>query len=416
MGINSNFESVGPSSIPGQQNEGTSTVNPLSQSTVTRSQQEAVMALYVMGTPSLIQPNSQGSGNTTNVDSISKMVASEFAKIGSDMWDKYNTYLMEEKKRINTELHSPQHLAWVEQQQLPQIRNAVPTPTEYSEWVNGLPPAQRENEILRNHASNVWAQQIDGISNYVNNVHDSNPQAAAFMVASFAITAAFIGTYMNIVDVASTNMVGVNPIQDAANVLMQFVPNHIQDSINMTINLFAVGAIYSSTVNLLPKISGNESEDEMDFEQAKAYAKEIVDKVDSNEINHTLMALLINSSDAGEPLTNQKLNEMAVIVKLSMLSTAIAVLYKVEAGWITGDDFRALVNGDLQPRSDEEADVVSMFQQLRESKVLPSQQWDSVIGALAGYFNTNPEVENILNPARVYANAVAIVSAGEAKG
>src|ERR1700733_5766924 len=224
MSINSNLGPTGAQGPVGpigpEGDQGTGILNPLLMSTLSPSQQEALMVLYLMNSPTLIQPNTDNTNTQTNTttgaSAIGTIVAARFAEIGTDVWDKYLNYLAEQKERIREELTSPQYRAWVEDHKTPEMKSVARSPVEYNEWLNSLPVGQRDDELLRNQASNLWTHYIDGVSNYISNVHDTNPEAASFMAASFVISSAFIGDYMNIVDVASTKMVSVNPIQDAA--------------------------------------------------------------------------------------------------------------------------------------------------------------------------------------------------------
>lgn len=416
LGPTGTYGPTGPVGPEGDQ--GTDILNPLLMSTLSPSQQEQLMVLYLMNFPILVQPNMDNTNNqtnyTTDISAIGAIVASRFEEIGSDLWDKYLDYLAEQKERIREELESPRYRAWVEDHKTPEMKNEIRSSTEYNEWLNSLPAGEREDELLRNQASDLWVQYIDGTSNYISNVRDTNPQAASFMVASFVITSAFIGDYMNIVDVASTDMVAVNPIQDAVN-NVSIIPPNFQDSMNLTINLFVVGALYSSGVELVPKIKGGDSK-ELDFEAAKAYASEVADKVEGNEINYFLMALLVNSTEEGAPITNERLNQLAAIVKVMMIAVALALLYKVEAGWLKGEDFRALVQGELEPRSEEEARLVGLLRELQDSGVLSEETWDNLMEGLTSFFDSNPKVEDMLNPARVYAAVNSSLPTTEAKG
>jgi hypothetical protein len=421
MSIDSNLGPTGPYGVVGPTGpegaQGANVLDPFLMSTLSPSQQEALMVLYLMNSPILVQPNTDINNQasyTIDVSAIGAMVATKFEEIGSDIWDKYLNYLTDQKERIREELASPRYRAWVEDHKTPEMKNEIRSAVEYNEWINSLPAGQREEEILRNQASNLWSHYIEGVSNYISNVHDTNPEAAAFMVASFVITSAYIGDYMNIVDVASTKMVAVNPIQDAANSVLPIIPPNFQESVVLTINLFVIGAMYSSTAELLPKIKGGDQK-ELDFTAAKAYAAEVCDKVENNEINYFLMALLVNSSEEGAPITNERLNQLAAMVKMIMLSVALAILYKVEAGWLKGEDFRALIQGELQPRSDEEARLVSMFGQLQGSGAL-GEAWDNLLEALINFFESNPSVEDMLNPMRVYAGVSSSLPTTEAKG
>lgn len=389
MSIDTGFgplDAAGPTYVPGQTDgQGTGTFDARFLSTLSPSQQQALAAYFIMNLPILAAPNDQG----VKIDgaAVNASISLQISQIGSDIWDKYIEYLAQEEQRLRDYLKSPAYQLWLDQHK----------------------PAQAGDG-----ASSAWLHSIDGLSNYISNAHDLNPQAAQFMVASVVIAGTIMGTGVNVPDVVSTNLVSVNPIQDAVGSVVSSLPPNFQDTLALTINLFAVGAVYTAAAEVIAKGKAIDPK-ELDLEMAKSYAKNVCDKVDSNEINYCLMALLVHHTEDGVPLTNEKFNKLAAMVKMIMISIAMAVLYKVEAGAINGLDFKALVNGDLQPRTEEEKELVASFTRLKGERAISSQEWDEVIEGLAGFFDKNPAVNDIMNPVKVYASVNSTVTLGEVK-
>lgn len=385
------------------------------------------MVLYLASYPLLPLPEWQGGNQNTTIDleTVNAIIGEKMAEIGSKMWDKYIDNLEEIKQRIREYLESPRYQVWlaerspafiakVERDTPEEMKSAIRSSTEFHTWINSLPPLAREDEINQITAHKIWTNFIDGTSDYIHEQSKDNPEAAAFMVASFVITSAFIGNYMNIVDVASTDMVAVTPIQDAvvalspAEVQKQFV-----DSSVLVINLFAIPLAYQATAGLaLRGVNGGEAPKDLEF--AKGYAESVIEKVKGGEVNLMIMALLVHAQEDGQPISEDRVNQLATMAKMTMIAVALAVLYKAESGWIKGQEFLDMVEGGLEPRTEEEGILVKMFEELRAN--LPGEEGNNIVEALARYFNRNPSLDSILNPMKTFSGVVRQLYQPEQRG
>ncbi len=403
--------SLGP--IAGIEKKGV--LDPLLLSTLSHSQQEALMVLYLMNMPVLPPP---GGAQGMNTETIGTIVAAGFAKIGSDMWDKYLDYLAEEKQRIADYLKSPQYMVFIERQSSNYIAKAersspletmqaIRETAEYKGWYGELTVSEQQLEDKRFHSLGLWSDKIDGLTNYIDDAKKTNPGSIPFMAASFVISAAFIGDYTNIVDVASTKMVGANPIQDAVGTsLANILPQDFQEQINLTINLFVTGMIYHTMAEEVAKF-GNSGNKPKDLQFAKDFAKSVIEKVGSNEVNSMLMALLVSKMEKGEPLTKSRINQFTAITKAMMIAIALALLYKVQTKWITGQEFQSMLNGEFkEPATDEEKVLVNLFKGLKATGEMSDEGWTGLIGSMFSFFDKNPSVDKLLNPLKVYSQVL----------
>lgn len=390
-------------------------LDPLLLSTLSPSQQEALMVMYLMNMPILPPPVG---GEGINSETIGTIVAAGFAKIGSEMWDKYLDYLAEEKQRIADylkspqyrdflELRSPDYLAKVERSSPLETMRAIRETAEYKGWYGELTVSEQQLEDKRFQALGLWTDKIDGLTNYINDAKKTNPESIPFMAASFVISTAFIGDYMNIVDVASTKMVGVNPIQDAVGTsLANILPKDFQEQVNLTINLFVTGLIYHTMAEEVAKF-GKPGDKPKDLEYAKDFARSVINKVSGNEINSMLMALLVGKMEKGEPLTKDRIDQFAAVSKAMMIAIALALLYKVQTKWITGQEFHAMLTGFFkEPATDEEKALVNLFKGLKGTAGMSDKDWNGLIGAMVSFFDKNPSVDLLLNPLKVYSQVL----------
>ncbi|NGX41985.1 MAG: hypothetical protein K940chlam7_00259 [Chlamydiae bacterium] len=351
------------------------------EDTLSPSQVQALLLMYFMDVPNLPKPVVVNEGDTLNIDLINAQIATRWAEIGSGMWDKYLDQLEEESKKVREYLRSPQYEKLMEQSQVSGMsRGEIIRTQGYQRYLNNLPGETRDIEL-------------QGVTKYLNRARDEESATIPFMAVSFAITTSFIGDYMNIVDVASTGMVGVNPIQDAVAQILPQIPQQFQEAMAITINLFAIGLIDFSNVQVVGS-SANTGQPPASKDAVIAFARNVLETVKSNEVNYLLMALLINTTEEGAPISEERIKQLSSMAKIILMSIALAALYLVEAKQMTAKEFVDLVNGKLGSRSEEETQLVAYLQQLRGSGLISESEWENLTGSLGKFFEANPGIVN----------------------
>lgn len=397
-------------------------IDILMDSTIAQSPEQALLILYSMGIPVLPKPNEEGTYNwAVSPTAIGAAVESKFAEIGSEMWDRYAKYLEQQKERIleyinspqcreKLELQSPAYLEYLERNTPIDTQSQARNATGYQEWLGSLPGGMRDEEVNRvqnqiDNAIQLWTGVIEGTSHFVSNYRDESIKDVAFMAASYVITAAFIGDYMNIVDVASNHLVGVNPIQDATVSVLPLVPEMVQQQATLVVNFFAMGLIsFANAEAIGVSLKGGQPAATRDA--VLAFAKSVVDKVKGDEVNYFLMAILVNQIEKGE-VTPEQLKEVTKMVKAAMIAVALAALYKFETGAISGQEFKDLLEGKLAPRSEEEKELVNLLQGLYGEEGLEGNgsqvAWKGVLESLIAFILSKPSVEDLIHPTNVWA-------------
>jgi hypothetical protein len=402
---------TGPSYVPPATPTGdeTDTHDPTS-STISQSLAEALMVQYLMGWPVLEQPNDNGT-YTTSVEGITAMVGAEFARIGSDMWDNYLDHLAEQKQRIIDYLNSPQFRDFIQDRTLRgavqnelnsniNTQNPIYNATDFNTYIN--------SQIIA--ATELWTNTIDGVSNYIQQNRESNPEAGIFIAASFAVTATYIGDYLNIVDIASTDMVTVNPVQDAVAQVLPLIPQQLQDQFTMVINLFAIGLINFSNAEAILR-SSNQQRPPENWDTAVAFAHSVLANVQGNIVNGFLLAMLITKSEnmsGTQEERNAEINKLTTMAKAIMVAFAIGGLLKASAPDmpLTAALFFATINKPLVAQSeidkrlvDELSPLVEYLNNLRANDLLLSgSDWENLLEALGHFFQDDPDFEDVFRP------------------
>lgn len=132
---------------------------------------------------------------------------------------------------------------------------------------------------------------------------------------------------------------------------------------------------------------------------AKSYAiligKEVMSPSFSLFLEHIVMAKLQGS------MSPQDKEVLGAKVKIVLLMTALALLYKTETGKVTAEEVAGLLKGEV---SLEKGDMRAMLAALIKGHIamLPENQRTSILNALLEYVDSDPAVDDLLNPAEVF--------------
>lgn len=396
-------------------------------STISQSLAEALMVQYLMGWPVLKQPEDPSSYQTT-LQGITAAVGAEMGRIGSEIWDKYLDHLAEEKERIAEYLNSPAFRKYVEERTLSgQVNTELNTNINLK---NPIMDAVDFNQYLNtriNAALNLWSGTIDSVSSYIQQNKESNPEASLFVAASFAITSTYIGDYLNIVDVASTSMVSVNPIQESVAQILPLVPQQMQEQVALTINLLAIGLInFANAESVVSGVQQNRAP--LNWETATALARNILANVEGNVVNGLLMAMLINKMEnLGGTQEERKamLAQLTDLAKAVMIAVGVGALLKAAMPDIklTSDMLISTLTQPLVAQSELDQRLVdalsplaSYFSYLRESGSISEEGWNDILSRLGAFFEANPNFDEVFGQTNLMGGLVQNLFTSEFEG
>lgn len=373
----------------------------LISSSIQPSNQTVAFGILEAGSPTLVIPNIQ-------------MMQAE---IGAKIWDEYLEVIKEQadlaKKELREWYRSPEYAEWREERGFDS--NFQAKVTEDPTLMSGVEQLREKNE----HAISLWSDLDSATQNLIQQGTEEAKDWTPSIVMSSAAFATMVGAPHNIVDVASTDMVTVNPIQDAnINFLPLVVESNLKESFTLTVNLFAVGAYMVANLQAIGK--AQKGEKTVTEDAVIAFATEILDKVEGNLVNAFLMNMIISKSEGTSPVTENRMQELATIAKIVMLSVALTALYTLGTGWITPEEFLSLINGEMKPEINEEnpeetpekvkmeIKLVEMFQALRKEAlgngIMTQEAWDNIIYYLAKFMKKNPSAKDLMEPTEIWIN------------
>jgi hypothetical protein len=226
---------------------------------------------------------------------------------------------------------------------------------------------------------------------------ENNESAAA--VSAFALGLIITGagiTQMMMPD--PSGVVSFTPIQDiAAKTIQPIVPD-----LSMLIPVFCLGIMYTTAAQVISQPSNNAGE-EIDQAYAQQYAENMLALVGSNAFGAFLNNMITASVAKGSPVSEQRMAQLSSVVKLVLLSTALALVYVAEAGKMTSIEFRAMLNGTMDlPNDDIRNDLLNQIQE--ELDTMDPNEREALLASLDEFFDSNPTMETLSSPTKVFKN------------
>jgi hypothetical protein len=246
---------------------------------------------------------------------------------------------------------------------------------------------------------------IQTVKNYADQLKvDHNQAMLGSLTSALVITGAFIGiAATNTVNVASTLLVAVTPqINFAVDYSKQAVSG-IGDDFRAQLGLLGAWAMgtmmHYSTVDILAdKINGKPVDERV---LADKYATKVLQLINSNQLNQFISGMLANKTDdKGQPLTDERREQLSAILKLVLLSSALAAVYKSKTGKITAQEFLDLVNGKMRPEDGVEKQLVSALAD--QMKLMLPDEKAKILNALSDYMDSDPKLKSFLDVGKTF--------------
>lgn len=384
----------------------------LSISTLSTSPTKASTPSPDPALPKLPSPNVGAS--QVNIYNYSLDKEHEIAKNILDAWLES---IREDAERIAEQLRSAAYQNWlrvnnphffaeVQRKSASETEVAISQTPQYLEWVASLSPEMRLQQWLYNQMIALRIGLAEGVENFSGNVSRGDPEAIAmlpFMAATLVIGEDLITLAVNSV---VTPFVGVSSTASFHHIWQSIAtsvlsPLDVQAELGLIGALFATGILYQTTVQNIASQRERGQEKEKNLEFGKRYARNMIQLTSGNVFGDFVRAMLINKLEGAEKLADIRKEQLIAIVKIVLLSTALALVYKVQTGKITGREFDDMVNGRMIISFDSiEAKLVQLIRHYLGA--LSDKEALSLRTALADYMDRDPKINNLLDPGHAF--------------
>lgn len=288
----------------------------------------------------------------------------------------------------------------------------------YEAWLSSLSPEQRLQAInFPNLDKKATALEgiADNLSEYLIKTKVSGDiqlsQELPFITAALVTT----GVFASIPDTVS-NSILVQPLKDGGDRSLQaYSPTHATE-LGYLGSVFMAGSSYFALGQTVAK-AGTPKE-EINFEFAKNYGEKVLSLVNGSQFNSMAMALLTSRAEKGESTSEERIQNLVMSVKVTLLSTAVALLYKTESsfkgqgGGITGLEFNDLVNGNQKLADSQlKKDLVAAIADARDGM---TDRGNSLIASLSNWVDSTKKSADLVDVSGILNNLVYNQAAGTA--
>jgi len=401
-------------------------------STLSKSEQEAIFAALNVGLPSLMPPwiimtswsDFFGGGSDSNSNSQTQSVSgsggvdkgvailafqNQYAAIVNKVLEKWGDSIAAENQRRKDEINSPEYQAQLkanqedilQSQQLKMYANN----TEYWNWFNNQPPSVQNDELQRVVIPSLRTQVLE--SYMLNQGQSINASVDPTSVGSlpFITSTLLVGASIpqaNVIapnDQVTSNSIGNQLFQDANNQALLMIPSDARAELGLLGAWYMYGTMFSATVGTLGS-AASAGQPPLDIDTARQFAGKIIDLTNNPGFNNVILALLAQKTDEGVPLNADQQNRLVSLVKLSLLTTALAVVYKVETGGLTGNELLAMIEGRIEvPAGDIKEKLVNMIKNLFVG--LTDSDIEFLKNSIVSFFNSGTKLDDLLQPMKV---------------
>lgn len=232
----------------------------------------------------------------------------------------------------------------------------------------------------------------------------------------FAVGMIIVGTGIHQMMLPSSNMGGVdfNPVVDMYAKTIMPMMGDMRAELGLIGAIYAAGIQYFTLAQIASESVGKNARPK-DGEFAKGYAENVVKLIGDPQFNAYLLAIVARGVPQGESLVKERLREQCAMVKVVLLSSALAMLYKSEAGKMTSLEFAAMLKGEIKFQDgDIRATLVALIRENLD-EISPALK-EVILGALLEYFDSDPAIEALGDPAKVFAGIYGTLPRGDLAG
>jgi hypothetical protein len=229
----------------------------------------------------------------------------------------------------------------------------------------------------------------------------------------FAVGLIMVGTGIQATMIPDqvVNNVQFNPIVNMYNQVAAPVMADMNVQLGMVGAIFAAGIQYF-TIAQLAAGGADGKAPKKDLAFAKGFAENMLGLVGSTSFNTYLAAIVAQSIPKDTTTSPQRAVELVAMLKIILLSSALAMVYKAEAGKMTGTEFAGMLSGNIKF---EAGDIrASLITQIKTNlKLLSPKDQEKFLLTLLEYFDGDPSIDTLADPSKVFAGIYGDVPRGE---
>lgn len=230
-----------------------------------------------------------------------------------------------------------------------------------------------------------------------------------FPIFAVGMIIAGTGIVQSLLPDPSTSQIAINPVLDMYNKALATGSTDMINQLGMAASIYTTGFVYFSLAQVAAQTSTNATENGDNAGAkpkgaafAKGYAENIMSLVSQPGFNNFLMAIITKNMEGTGQMTEERIKDLLSMAKAILLSSALAMLYIADAGKMTSIEFAGMLSGNIVfDLGDIRAKLVGQINK-HLSSLSPADR-ETTIAALLEYFDSNPTLSALSNPATVFA-------------
>ncbi len=150
----------------------------------------------------------------------------------------------------------------------------------------------------------------------------------------------------------------------------------------------------------LAKASPKESEEQFSKDAAKAFALSLAGILTSESMAR-FIKVRIDHAVAANLLTREQAQSVMSTFTISLLATAMALLYKSEAGGVTGGELKGIMDGSISLSQDDF--LLTLAKLVKEQlEKIPTKDREGILSQIFDSYDANPSLTTLLDPVKIF--------------
>lgn len=275
---------------------------------------------------------------------------------------------------------------------------------------------KKDSEIKEIERKEIEKQDLQrmavALDTYKKTDYKDDPNFALFAVGMIITGTAMLQATLPVVD---SGPMSFNPVVD------MYSKTAIPTIADMNAQLALVGGLYAAgvqyfTLAQIASESANAQNQPKDAAFAKGYAENMVALVVSPTFNSYLTAIVTRGIPETEALSEENITETSSMLKVVLLASALGMLYKMEAGKMTGLEFMGMLNGNIKfGKDDIRSKLITLINANLAGITTPGLK-DTVLASLQSYFDSDPHIDTLADPAKVFVGIYRTLPRGDLSG
>lgn len=208
--------------------------------------------------------------------------------------------------------------------------------------------------------------------------------------------------------------VSFNPVNDMYAKALPSNAIDVQAQLTLVGTIYATGIQYLTVAELAAK-SAETNLKPKDGDFAKGYAQNVISLIGNPGFNNYLSAIVTLQYEAGKPINEKEAKGLVSMVKVVLLASALAMLYKAEAGKMTSIEFAAMLDGKITFSEGDIRNTLIAHIRTNLSLMSPAMR-ENAMKALSEYFDSDPSIEALSDPAKVFGGIYSNLPRVDLKG